>query len=173
MRKLYTVAFPTLDDADARFIAAIRARHDRMASVLGVHFTLLFGCDGVEESAYIDHVRTIAAATPAFAFRCRDAEPDADDGKSYVYLVPRLGRDAVTALHDALYTGPLAPFLRKDIDFVAHMTVGHGATLADAERLSDELNADGFDVSGTIDAVVVGCVEHGRFVELARFALRH
>jgi hypothetical protein len=32
---------------------------------------------------------------------------------------------------------------------------------------------DGIAVAGAIDAVVVGSVENGRFVELARFALRH
>jgi hypothetical protein len=37
------VAFPTLSEDDARLIAAIRARHDRQASILGPHFTLLFG----------------------------------------------------------------------------------------------------------------------------------
>jgi 2'-5' RNA ligase len=174
MRKLYTLAFPTLNDADARFVGAIRARHDRHSGILGPHFTLLFGCDAVDEATCIDHVRAIAAATRAFAIHCSDAEPDADDdGKGVVYLVPDVGRDGVTALHDALYTGPMAPFLRADRAFVAHMTVGHAADVAAAERLSDALNTDGIDVRGSVDAVVVGCVEHGRWVELARFALRH
>jgi hypothetical protein len=53
------------------------------------------------------------------------------------------------------------------------MTIGHAANLDDAASLCDELNADGVDVAGSIDALVVGCVEHGRFVELARIALRH
>ena len=173
MRRLYTVAFPTLNEAAARWVGAIRASHDRHASMLGPHFTLLFGCDAVDESICFHHVRTIVAATRAFAIHCSDAEPDADVGHGVVYLVPDVGRDRVTALHDALYTGPMAPFLRGDRDFVAHMTVGHAADLAAAERLSDALNTDGIDVRGSIDAVVVGCVEHGRFVELARFALRH
>jgi 2'-5' RNA ligase len=125
MRKLYTVAFPSLTEADARLIADIRARHDRQVSVLGPHFTLLFGCDQVDEAVYVDHVRAIAASTLAISFRCRDAEPDADDDKGYVYLVPELGREALTRLHDALYTGPLAPFLRQDMHFVAHVTIGH------------------------------------------------
>ena len=173
MRKLYTVAFPTLNEADARLIADIRARHDRQASVIGPHFTLLFGSDALAEADYIDHVRAIAATTPAFAFICRDAEPDADGRKGVVYLVPELGRDELTALHDALYGGPMAPHLRQDVHFIAHMTVGHGASLAEAERQCDALNAEGLDIAGTIDAVVVGCVENARFVELARFALRH
>jgi len=173
MRKLYTVAFPTLPDAAARFVAGIRARHDRQVNMLGPHFTLLFGCDAVAEATYVDHVRAIAATTRAFPFRCTEAEPDADDGKGYVYLVPELGRDALNALHDALHTGPLAPHLRADLHFVAHITVGHGDDMAAAAQLCDDLNAGQIHVAGTIDALVVGCVEHGHFVELARFALRH
>jgi 2'-5' RNA ligase len=172
MRKLYTVAFPSLGDQDARFIAGIRARHDRQASVIAAHFTLLFACDQVEESAYLDHVRAVAASSLAFRFACLETEPDEDEGRGYVYLVPELGRMNLVALHDALYTGPMAPFLRKDKRFVAHMTIGHAANHDAAAELCDELNADGVDVAGSIDALVVGCVERERFVELARFALR-
>ena len=173
MRKLYTVAFPTLGEDDARFVAAIRARHDRQASILGPHFTLLFGCEALDEARYLEHVRTIAASTAAFPFTCLEAESDDDDGRGVVYLVPDLGRGEITALHDRLYTGPMAPHLRQDAHFVAHMTIGHAADGAAAAALCDALQADGADVAGSIDALVVGCVEHGRFVELARFALRH
>jgi 2'-5' RNA ligase len=173
MRKLYTVAFPTLGDDDARFIARVRASHDRQVAVLGPHFTLLFGCDAVDEAPYIDHVRAIAATTPAFAFTCFEAAPDDDAGRGYAYLLPDLGRTELTALHDRLYSGPMAPHLRRDLHFVAHMTIGHAADFDAAALLCDELNAAGINVAGAIDALVVGCVEHGRFVELARFALQH
>ena len=173
MRKLYTVAFPTLSEDDARFIGAIRAAHDRQASILGPHFTLLFGCQALDEASYLEHVRKIAASTAAFPFTCLEAESDDDDGRGVVLLVPDLGRGEITALHDRLYTGPMAPHLRRDTHFVAHMTIGHAADAAAAAALCDALQADGVDVAGSIDALVVGCVEHGRFVELARFALRH
>ncbi len=173
MRKLYTVAFPTLSEEDARFIARIRASHDRHVSVLGPHFTLLFGCAAVDEAAYVDHVRAIASSTSAFPFTCFETEPDQDEGRGYAYLVPDLGRGELTALHDSLYTGPMAPHLRADRHFAAHMTVGHAADFDAAARLCDELNAEGINIAGSVDALVVGCVEHARFVELARFALRH
>ena len=173
MRKLYTVAFPSIDESDARFIAEIRARHDRQVTVLGPHFTLLYGCDRVDEAAYVDHVRAIAAQTMAFRFACLETEPDEDEGRGVVYLVPELGRMDLVTLHDQLYTGPMAPYLRKDKRFVAHITIGHAANHDDAAALCDELNVEGVDIAGSIDALVVGCVEAGRFVELARFALRH
>jgi 2'-5' RNA ligase len=173
MRKLYTVAFPNLSEADARLVEGIRASHDRQAHLLGPHFTLLFGCDAVDEAAYLEHVRAVAAATSAFRVESRDAEPDSDDERGYAYLVPTRGRAELDQLHDRLYTGPMAPHLRKDRHFVAHITVGHCATFDDAQRLCDELDADGIDISATIDALVVGCVEDGAWVELARFALRH
>ena len=173
MRKLYTVAFPTLSEDDARLIAAIRARHDRQASILGPHFTLLFGCEALDEASYLEHVRAIAAATAAFPFTCLETESDDDDGRGVIYLVPDLGRGEITGLHDRLYTGPMAPHLRKDTHFVAHMTIDHAADAAAAQALCDTLESHGVEVAGSIDALVVGCVEHGRFVELARFALRH
>lgn len=173
MRKLYTVAFPNLGEADARFVEGIRASHDRQAHLLGAHFTLLFGCEAVDEATYLEHVRAIAAATPAFPFDSRDAEPDSDDETGYAYLVPSRGRAELEQLHDRLYSGPMAAHLRKDLRFIAHVTVGHCATFAGAQRLCDELNGDGFDIAGAVDALVVGCVEGGRWIELARFALMH
>ena len=173
MRKLYTVAFPSLDESDARFIAEIRARHDRQFNVLGAHFTLLHACDQVDEGVYIDHVRAVAASTMAFRFACLETEPDDDDERGVVYLVPELGRADLVELHARLHAGPMAPHLRKDKRFVAHMTIGHAANHDAAEALCDELNAEGVDIAGSIDALVVGCLEHGRFVELARIALRH
>ena len=173
MRKLYTVAFPSLSETDARFIAGVRARHDRQVGVLGPHFTLLYGCDRVDEGAYVDHVRAVAATTMAFQFACLETEPDEDEGRGYVYLVPELGRMDLVTLHDRLYAGPMAPYLRKDRRFIAHITIGHAADLDAAANLCDELNTDGVDIAGSIDALVVGCLEHGRFVELARIALRH
>jgi 2'-5' RNA ligase len=173
MRKLYTIAFPSLDESDARFLADIRATHDRQVAVLGPHFTLLFGCDQVDEAVYVEHVRTVAATTMAFRFACIETEPDEDDGRGYVYLVPELGRVELMTLHDQLYTGPMASHLRKDKRFVAHITIGHAANYDAAVLLCDELNDQGIDITGSIDALVVGCLEHGHFVELARFALRH
>ena len=173
MRKLYTVAFPSLTVASARLLAEIRAQHDRQAALLGPHFTLLFGCDAVDEAGYVDHVRSVAAGTAAFHVHCAGTQPDSDESGGYVYLVPDRGRADVEALNDALYTGPMAPHLRKDLAYIAHITIGHCANAADAEALSADLNAGGIDIAGGIDALVVGCVEHGRFVELARFALRH
>ena len=173
MRKLYTVAFPSLSETDARFIAEIRARHDRQVTVLGPHFTLLHGCERVDEATYVDHVRAVAGSTMAFQFACLETEPDEDEECGYVYLVPELGRMDVVTLHERLYSGPMAPYLRKGKRFVAHMTIGHAANLDAAASVCDELNADGVDIAGSIDALVVGCVEQGRFVELARIALRH
>jgi hypothetical protein len=172
MRKVYTVAFPSLSEADARFIGAIRASHDRQASMLGPHFTLLFGCDRVDEAAYVDHVRAVAAQTTAFQFACLETACDADNGRGYVYLVPELGRVDLDTLHDRLYGGPMAPYWRQDKRFAAHMTIGHAANLDAAAGLCDDLNADGVDITGSIEALVVGCVENARFVELARIALR-
>ncbi len=173
MRKLYTVAFPSLSETDTRFIAEVRARHDRQASVLGPHFTLLYACDQVDEATYVDHVHAVAASTMAFQFACLETEPDENEGRGYIYLVPELGRMDLVTLHEQLYTGPMAPHLRKDKRFAAHMTIGHAANLDAAAGLCDELNADGVDIAGSIDALVVGCVENARFLELARIALRH
>jgi hypothetical protein len=64
MRTLYTLAYPTLHEADLRFIETFRREHDlRYRDVVAAHFTLVFGCDAVNEAEYLE--RNLRASTAA------------------------------------------------------------------------------------------------------------
>lgn len=173
MRTLYTIAPLAIADGDRAFIDDFRARHDPQAGIVEPHFTLIFACAAVGEADYLAHVRAVAAHAPAVDFSCRyamlGADPRNTDG--YVYLVPDAGHAALSRLHDHLHAGVLAPQRRLDLPFTPHVTIGRCRERAQARRLCDELNATPLQVDGRAEALVVGTVEGGRFVDLARFAL--
>ena len=81
-----------------------------------------------------------------------------DDDSSddyYVFLVPDEGFSEVSRLHDALYTGRLAPNLRLDIPYVPHIGI---ATMKDAQvckDLADGLNRLGLSISGEVEEITV------------------
>jgi 2'-5' RNA ligase len=173
MTALYTIAPLVLAPDDRRFIDDFRARHDPHARVVEPHFTLAFACAALDEASYLAHVRAASAGAGPIAFSCRYAMLGADPGNAdgYVYLVPDEGHAALSRLHDALHTGPLAPHLRLDLPFTPHVTIGRTRERAQAKRLCDELNAGALRIDGRVEALHVGTVADGRFATLGRVAL--
>lgn len=157
---------------DRLFIDEYRREHDiPFRDVVAPHFTMVFGCADVPESAYRDHIRAVARSQRVIRFICRYAMLANDDsnGNYYVFLVPDEGYSQVSKLHDQLYRGILAPYLRLNIPYVPHIGI---ATIADAPRikaLCDELNATGVSISGEINTMSVCSYDGSRITDLETF----
>lgn len=171
---LYTLAYPTLTASDRAFIDRLRGEHDPLyRDVVAPHFTLVFGSAAVAEEEYLRHGAAVAGETQAVPFCCRYAMPGADPQSetAYVYLVPDEGYAGLSLLHDRLYRGVLEQQLRLDIPYVPHITV---ATLSErhaAKRLCDELNEQGLQIAGSVEAITVAALQGGKIVDLAAFPL--
>lgn len=119
------VAFPEgLPDA----VEAFRRDHDPLAAALGAHLTLVFpfasSLSGMQVAA---HVRRVAGGWPVLPLAL--AGVDAYDAR-WVHLRVTRGAPALAELHDRLYRGALAPFLRREFDYAPHLTVGRAADAA-------------------------------------------
>jgi len=135
MRSLYILCYPHLADADRKFIDRFRREHDiPFRDVVAPHFTLVFGCSDVPLSVCREHVATVARTQGPIAFSCRYAMLVGDDSSDnyYVFWVPDQGYSEISKLHDRLYRGPLAPYLRLDIPYIPHIGI---ATISDAARI--------------------------------------
>lgn len=174
MRTLYTLSYPELSAEHAAFVESFRQENDLPHGyVLAAHFTLVFGCDAVLEPEYLHHVESIAAGSRAIPFSCRCATPGTDrsDQGAHVFLVPDEGYDAISLLHDRLYTGFLAAFLDLDVPYVPHSTI---ATVKDkevAQALCDRLNLEGVRVDGLLRSLTVGVLADGGFRNLSSYRL--
>jgi 2'-5' RNA ligase len=158
--KVALVAYPLLEEADRQWIESIRGRHDPQASRIAAHFTLVFPVE-VALEAVVEHTsaRLMDARVIPFVLRRAEALPDRLAGGCHVFLVPEEGRDEIVALHDRLYEGVLLPYLRDDMPFVPHITVGGCSDLGECERLAEALNRGDRAVRGTvmsIDLIEVG-----------------
>jgi 2'-5' RNA ligase len=164
MQVLYTLAYPKLTPDAADRLEAIRREHDPQFSRVAAHFTLLFACDGVDEETYVTHVGRVATRFDPFEFNARSVvvAPDLDADRASVFLVPDDGHATLTRLHDALYEGPLAPYLRHDLTFVPHVTLASALELGAARRLCAALTADGLTVAGSIDTLSVTTLDAGK-----------
>lgn len=169
---LYTLCYPRLADADRKFIDEFRQEHDiPFRDVVAPHFTMLFGCSDVPLSVYRQHVAEVVRLQSAITFSCRYAMLHNDDSNDnyYVFLVPDEGYGEISKLHDKLYRGPLASYLRLDIPYVPHIGI---ATIPDAARiksLCDRLNASGISIHGQIDTITLCSYDGSKITDLESF----
>lgn len=174
MRSLLTVAFPDVAEPAANFMHKFRQANSPASRIeSAAHFTLVFACSALAEERYIAHVAQVAKNTKPIRFVCRYAMLGADDAdeRAYVFLVPDEGYAAVSVLHDRLYTGPLAPYLRLDLPYTPHITIGITHDRHQAKALCDELNREGLHVQGGIRELTVGTVHEGKFQSMTSHRL--
>ena len=149
------VAYPQLAPPDQAWIDATRTAHDPRAAWIRAHVTLVFPCDATDIDAHVASVVRDSAPIELVLRELR-AVRDAYAGRGgHVFLVPDEGADAITALHDRLYTGPLAPHLRADLPFVPHMTVAADADFDACERIAARLRGEIQPIRAVLDAIDV------------------
>jgi 2'-5' RNA ligase len=169
---LAVVAYPTLDPADRQWIESVRARHDPQASRIEAHVTLVFPAELLPEPV-LAHLSASLAGYRSIAFAMPRAEAVADPigGGAHVFLVPDEGREELTALHDRLYQGVLAPLLRREVPFVPHITIAAHTQLEACQGLARELNRAHPVVRGSIRELQLIEVGDGSVRSLRGFAL--
>jgi 2'-5' RNA ligase len=106
-------------------IGSFRRSHYPTAHLLEPHLTLVFPVPAtIGGDAFRAHVREVVSRTRAFDIRLRGLDKSWDH---WLFLAVEEGREEVIALHDALYTGILLPFLWAEQPYVPHVGLGHFA----------------------------------------------
>lgn len=173
MPSLYTIAFPKLSATDQDWLAETRSQFDPNFTKINPHFTLLFGCAEISLGSYCNHVAMIAEKTDAFQFQCNQVSPETDyfSSEGYIFLTPEKGACEIKALHGALYQGIMSPYLKTEIPFTPHITVGRRDSVEDARKTCEKLNRHPISISGTVEALTVVEENQGCITEKSSFAL--
>ena len=137
-----------------RDVEAFRTRHDPLASTLPAHVTLVFPFESTLSSLQLAaHVRRVVARWPQLPVRIERA--DALVGE-WVHLRLTGGRAAVVELHDRLYRGVLAPFLRREFHYDPHLTVGRAADAGACAAMVDAARAAlPHPIEATLDTLTI------------------
>jgi 2'-5' RNA ligase len=139
---LYVVAFPHLAPKDLAVVEDVRRRFDPQHGRIAPHITLVFATERLDVPALSAHVGAVAIGHSSIecVFRATAVVSSAPGGASHVFLVSRDGYAEIERLHGSLYTGPLAPDLRRDIPFVPHITVAQAESEDSARRIAASLD---------------------------------
>jgi 2'-5' RNA ligase len=122
-------------------IDRFRAQHDPLAPLVPPHVALVFPFHANLTALQLaSHLKHVTEGWPVLPLTFRGVGRATSVNGLYTLLMCDLRRDAVVTLHDRLYAGPLAGFLRADIPYEPHLTLAadediaaHEATQAEAE----------------------------------------
>jgi 2'-5' RNA ligase len=150
--------------ADLVAVESFRAQHDPLVTVLPAHLTLVFPFgSSLSALQIVTHIRRVVANWPVLPVvfsGCAAFEAQ------WVHLRVTRGRQALKELHDRLYRGILAPFLREEFSFEPHLTIGRaddaaacGTMLGAAEVVLSQPIAATVDVLSLVTLRANGRVE--------------
>ena len=149
---LLVVSYPDIAPTNLALIQSFRAEHDPQYSLVEPHFTLVFSVPDFDERRFVEHVRQQAKGfqTVPFSLKCAEVVKAMRGEESYVFLVPDLGYSDIVRLHDRLYEGDLAHYLRLDHPYKPHVTLAAKDNPQASRELADQINSDDFTIEGTI-----------------------
>lgn len=126
-----------LGEAQIDEIEAIRKKHDPLFGFIQPHITLVFPFESAlsndELRAHI--ARKLQGIHP---IEIELIDRISHEGE-YLFLRVEKGREQVRELHDELYKGPLTEFLRSDIPYIPHVTVGRKENEQRAIKIAEKM----------------------------------
>ena len=161
--------FPRFEGLET--VEAFRRRHDPMAGLVPAHLTLVFPFATALTRLQVEtHVKRVASRWPPVPVAFRAVRMHANE---FVFLMASRGADALTELHDRLYTRSLLPYLRRDLPYEPHITLARNADFRALEAARDEARETfGGELSDVLRALTLLSVKHdGRIERLGELAL--
>lgn len=114
------VYYPKLDMSK---VEDFRKKYDPYTNLVRAHITFVFPLpeDKIPKQVLVDHLSAIARKWKPFDIRMTDLSRS---WEHWLFLDVEKGNQEIINLHDELYTGPLAPYLRIDLPYDPHIGLG-------------------------------------------------
>ncbi|MGG2065743.1 2'-5' RNA ligase family protein [Bacillus sp. S14(2024)] len=134
-------------------IEAIRRKHDPLFGLISPHITLVFPFVSEVPSEYLKkHIEIIISSMSSFQIMLN---PVVTNSEEYLFLLIEEGKESIIELHNKLYTDFLQVFLRKEIPYIPHVTVGRKGDKEQAFRIIKNLHPLRDTMRFTIDKITV------------------
>lgn len=126
-----------LDETQLDEIETIRQKHDPLFGLIKPHITLVFPFESaISKDALKQHIIEKVEGIPPIAIEFTNHIRNEGE---YIFLNVEKGKEQVKKLHDTLYEGPLAEFLRSDIPYIPHVTVGRKENEKQAIEIAEKM----------------------------------
>lgn len=168
------IAYPKISQKDFRWIQAIRKINDRrMFHVVKPHVTFIFPTTKLDAVKLARHVTEHVGDFKAIKIKLDSAKVVQDHNKKYshTFLIPSIGYDAITKLHDLLYVNDMASELREDIPFVPHVGIGMSGDHSAMEMLAKDIDESDINIYGLIDHLVIAGYDGNKVTDITEISL--
>lgn len=94
-------------------------------TIIQPHLTITFPINDIPEKLLQQHIESVTKKLKSFPICLNGLTKSFDD---YLFLEVKEGNEEIIKLRNQLYSGILAPYLKADIPFSPHLTLGHFRT---------------------------------------------
>jgi len=148
--------FPELEQVD--LIQSIRKKYDPLYTCIPPHITLVFPFESQLTNADLyRHVKQAVTGFQPFLIRLEEITASNDH---YLFLNVKRGNDQIIALHDKLYTGPLATYRSYSHTYLPHLTVGRLNHEQDLEEALKDTRSFNHSFETQVSQVMVERIDH-------------
>ncbi len=155
---LLIVAFPKLDPVQFKWIQIVRAQCDEeLFKIIEPHFTIVFPVDDLSESEFIQIAENSTGNIQRIEFELNKVVLHADPltGRFMQFFVPDKGYDEIMAMHDRIYAGAFKKYLRTNLPYIPHITIGNHANAEECRESVDHINSLDMKIAGSIETLTV------------------
>src|SRR5215212_5363262 len=113
------VHYPNVDTTE---IDQLRVKYDPQVELIEPHITVMFPVPVSKgEENLVHHLESVLRGWQSFPIHLQGFQISSDH---HLFLLLEEGNANILRLHGEIYTGILTGYLRKDIPFLPHLTLG-------------------------------------------------
>ncbi|MCU5098276.1 2'-5' RNA ligase family protein [Bacillus wiedmannii] len=140
-------------------IENIRQIHDPLFELIPPHITIVFPFkSNISNDELRSHILNLAKGIGKIEIEFANCITNVGN---YLYLEVERGKEQIEELHAKLYTGPLLQFLRADILYIPHVTVGRKSSEELAAKVAKDIRSLPEKLQCVIDRISVERIGEG------------
>ncbi|HDR7968192.1 2'-5' RNA ligase family protein [Bacillus pacificus] len=134
-------------------IENIRQKHDPLFEVIPPHITIVFPFkSNISSDELKSHILNLSKGVGKIEVEFANLITNVGN---YLFLEVEGGKEQIEELHDLLYTGPLIQFLKEDIPYIPHVTVGRKESAELAAEVAKDIPSFPQKLQCVIDRISV------------------
>ncbi|ASI78287.1 2'-5' RNA ligase family protein [Bacillus pacificus] len=134
-------------------IESTREKHDPLFRLIPPHITIVFPFkSNISNDELKSHILNLSKGVGKIEIEFANRITSVGN---YLFLEVEGGKEQIEELHDLLYTGPLIQFLKEDIPYIPHVTVGRKGSAELAAEVAKEIHSFPQKLQCVIDRISV------------------
>ncbi|MGV3287411.1 2'-5' RNA ligase family protein [Bacillus wiedmannii] len=134
-------------------IENIRQKHDPLFGLISPHITIVFPfMSNISNNELKSHILNLSRGVGKIEIEFANHITSVGN---YLFLKVEGGKEQIEELHDMLYTGPLIQFLKEDIPYIPHVTVGRKESAELAAEVAKDIHSFPEKLQCVVDRISV------------------